>query len=395
MSVYSQLGLALSAYDPVIDVSGPSYEPRGRLVDDGLGQKVDSYSHVLNAVGGWWSAQFVVRDTREHVEDWFDRGLNRHIEVYNPGLKKVFEGFVNQVSVTMGTMSATRGPLMNIANRINVTYTPILDATVDPPVTGTQIPTTIAENTDSQDKYGIFEKVISGGMLLDDGTTNEAEQVRDTALAEQAWPETSQSIVLTTSNIPQATISVLGYVHRMEAYVFDDTTAATISVGDQIENVLGNDPMDVLSTDYSKVDANAFLVPEYDNDQSMAWDYLQRLLAVGDASDNRYTFGVYDKRMAVYTVVPTDLAYEHRIMDANMQLLVYGASRKVDPWDVLPARWVFFPDFLTGQAIGTTRADSRRMFIESVAFSAPNSISLVGNKVHTLPQLMAKKGMWS
>jgi len=63
---------------------------------------------------------------------------------------------------------------------------------------------------------------------------------------------------------------------------------------------------------------------------------------------------------------------------------------------VLPAHWIFFPDFLVGRTQPTTdlRTDKRYMFIESVRYSAPDTIQMTGSKVGRLAQLLAKKGMW-
>jgi hypothetical protein len=82
--------------------------------------------------------------------------------------------------------------LLDVGNRISVVYTPILDATVDPPVVGVRQPTAIAEDSDSQDRYGIVEKVLSGGTCFQ----ADAERYRDTFLAENALPQTGETLAI-------------------------------------------------------------------------------------------------------------------------------------------------------------------------------------------------------
>jgi len=52
----------------------------------------DSYSHVVNAFGGYWSASmsFVVSET--DMNDWMENGIGRHVEVYGDKLNKIWEG---------------------------------------------------------------------------------------------------------------------------------------------------------------------------------------------------------------------------------------------------------------------------------------------------------------
>jgi hypothetical protein len=330
------------------------------------------------------------------MEDWLDRGLNRHIEIYNPALDEVFEGFVNQVSYSAGTLSAVRGPLMSIANRVSVTYTPILDATTVPPIEGTQWTTTIADDTDSQDKFAIVEKVVSGGRLLDDGTTDQAAQMRDTYLEEYREPETTEDVSFGSTSEPTVQLEILGYVHRFAGYVYQDLTAATIQLDTKMQAVITADPNGLFSTDYTDIDANASLVSRYENDNRSGWDVIQELVATGDAAFNRYTFGVYGDRKSVYAAVPTDVAYDHMISGENIIITVHGTeSIDVKPWDILPARWMFLQDFLVGKGgvPADLKLDPRFMFIESVRYTAPYQLDISGNKVRKISQMMAQRGL--
>lgn len=394
-SLHESTGLSISAFTPTIVIATPAYTPAGALLDDSLAQKITAYSHELMANGGWWSATILINGSLINMEDWFDKGLNRHIEVYNPALVKIFEGFVNVVRLSAGSLSATRGPLLDVANRISVTYTPILDPTATPPIMGTQTTTTIANDTDSQDKYAILEDVVSGGRLLDDGTTDEAAQLRDTTLEESKDPESTEDLSLGSAAEPSVELEILGYVHRFSKYITQTLTAATVAINTKLEDVINDDPNGLFSTDFSRIDANAFLVSRYEDDDRMAWDVINSVVSIGDASDNRYTFGIYDNIQATYTAIPTTAEYQHRIAGPAMDIETFGTGAIVEPWDVLPARWIFLPDFLVGRNQPTSlRLDPRYILIESVRFTAPNEVQISGNKISKLPQLIAKQGMF-
>jgi hypothetical protein len=67
------------------------------------------------------------------------------------------------------------------------------------------------------------------------------------------------------------------------------------------------------------------------------------------------------------------------------------------PWNVLPARWIFRPDFLVGRFLPISAAslgsDPRAAFIEVVQFDAPYSLSINGRKLSQLDQVLARRGL--
>ena len=270
-------GLAIHAYQPTID-PGVSYTPTGRLISDTLGSEGTGYSHEITADDGWWSASLSLTGTVDEMESWFNDGLNRHIEIYNPDMEKIFEGFVNQITYSAGTLTADRGPLMDIANRVSVLYTPILSGTESPPITGTQTSTTIADNTVSQAKYGIIEKIFQAGQLYPDA----ADNLRDSYLADMAWPETSESIATGSTSEPTISIQILGYVHRLNCYVVQDITAVSVQLSDsdgtgKMQLLLADDPNGLFSTDYSQMEDNGELVQRYENENRTAWTAIKQL----------------------------------------------------------------------------------------------------------------------
>lgn len=372
--------LPISAFQPLIAGNA--------LVDDTLGSQADGYSHEIYANGGYWSAGFAIRDNKSAVEDWFANGLNRHIEVYSVGRAKIWEGFVNQITLTMGSLSAVRGPVLNIANRVKVVYQTISYNTV-PPIAGNRAVTDAAGNTTSQGTYGILDETLNGGT----GTLAEMEQVRDVYLAEYANPETSQRVNAGNGQVPSVQIECLGYVHLFNKYYYQEiASGGTEAISTKLSNVMAADPNSYFTA--GSIVANASTVGQYEDDEQKAWAIIKDLVARGDSGDNRYTFGVYNDRAVTYAAVPTTAYYEHRIADRGQEVQLASTGATVFPWDVTAAQWLFLPDFLIGQTPPTNlRLDSRYLFVESVRYTAPWGLEINGGKVAKLPQILAKRGL--
>lgn len=378
------VSLTLDAYEPIV---------KGGKFRAGLTKGYTAYNHEILAVGGYWTAQVTLTLPKRAAEKWFEEGLGVQVKVYNPQGQMVWEGFTNQVTLNAGALSEIRGPLLNIGNRVSATYAP-LDVSVYPPVTGSTTVTTINEDTSSQALYGIIEKITSAGTTTDEN----AEKVRDVYLEEYAYPETSGELSLAPGNAQaaQVTLDLLGHVHWLTAYVYNDFTAGFSYLSDKIKALLTADPNGVISTDFRNVADNLFLTPTLETDNRFAWDILQELVALGnDSDDTRRLFGVYANRLAAYAAMPTTVAYLHKLSD-RAQRVTTPDKVTVWPWDVKPGKWLFVPDFLVGKPRVSTstpaalRKDPRNKFLESVRYTAPYGLDLSGGKTDKLSQLVAK-----
>jgi len=187
-------------------------------------------------------------------------------------------------------------------------------------------------------------------------------------------------------------LHILGYRHYLGAYIHQNTTAATVAINTKIQQVLASDPNTLFPTDYSGIEANAFLVNQYENDNRVADDVIRDMVEIGGAASNeRWLFGIYDDEKARYAAIPTTPLYQHRIADKYRRIEKYGTGELVRPWDVEPGQFLFFPDFLIGRTQPTSlRDDPRYLFIESVSFSTPYEIQINGSQLSTIPQLLAK-----
>jgi len=357
-----------------------------------LRSEVTSYEHEVAAFGGYYSARFDLTGSMVDVDDWFEHGLGRHVEVHDPDLEIAFEGFVNQVGINVGQYAAMRGPLVEVANRVYVVYSE-RDTATDPPTVIPGMITIISQDTGSQAKWGIWEQAVSGGETDADG----AEYYRDQFLIENAEPFTDDPrVALEAGGQISVSVECLGYWAWLLAYPYQDTNSGTVTCTAKVQNILQADTNAIFPADYSHVGSNLALAPAYEDSGTPAWNVMKALTAQGDINNDRWTFGVYEGRKVHYQKVPEEIAYQHRLADPSQPIeTVIGGE--VRPWKVRPARWLFLPDLLTGREQPSPatdwRGDPRFVFVESVRYRAPYTVEITGTRVGRLAQIQAKQGL--
>lgn len=383
--------LALKVRDPIITGSTLEYVNTSIL---------ETYQHEKSADIGFvkMSTTFTVR--LGEITDWLERGLGRDVTIYNMGGNIVWEGFVNTISVAFGGLTVKIGPLVDIANRVTATYTPIIDATQDPPIKGTATETTIAENAVSQGKYGIWEKVISVGEVLEDPIvgTNDAEEIRDTYLADHKDPSIESNLTFGgKSSEPKLTIECEGYYRWFEAYVYNYESIISTQAYLKIGNVIDADPNGLFSSANSDLGANVILVPETEDENRMANDIIEGIVSAGDQYGNRWLFGVGVDRRPYYKQMPDDvIVYTHAVVSDPKNIRVFGTQGTIaDPWDIEAGVWMILPDIGDIASPPTTdfRADRRMLFIESVQFSYPDNLTISGSRVNRVDQKLKRLGL--
>lgn len=395
-ALHRATGLTLKLYDPLWS---SNYGLWSKTIDRDIG----SWQHDVNAFGGFGNASFTFNCRDDDIDEWLAHGLGRHVMGYNRALSVCYEGYVNTVRVNFGAISATVGPLMDIANRVSVVYTPIIDVGTDPPTKGTATETPIVDDDDSQGKYGIIEKIVSGGELIDDGTVDEAEEVRDLFLMESKYPYTDEAISLGDAGSPPSiTVECGGYMDWLEAYAYNKSSILTTTVSDKIKAVIRADPNDLFPTTFANVATNMQLTKEGEDENRFAATIIKELVQLGDGTDTRWLFGIYEDREPFFSAIPLIPKYKHSIRHGLSSVeTVFG--QKVDPWDVRPGQWMYFPDFprlgafsvepAFSYTVSDMRLDPRFLFIESVKYSAPQSVSITGSRVGKLSQRMAQLGI--
>lgn len=386
-SFHQSQGLSLIISDPLF-YTNRSFSQR-------LTNQVERYSHEIRAVGGFWSSALTINDRQSHIEDWIQYGLGRHLELYNPALVVAWEGFVNKITATLGPFQYEIGPLLDIGNRVSVTYSTI-DPSTSPPTMGVRETTSVEDNTDSQGRYGIVEKFYS----LNGATSTEAEQIRDAYLNDPkyAYPFTSRQSSLGGGSGPSVAIECLGYWHWLRAFYPVLAGPGYVAANVKIQNVLGDNPnIGMFSSDTSMIAANATLVRAQETGERTAEDIIKGVVSMGDSSLNLYSAGFYAGRRFVYQPVNRAVEYQQRI--ASNRGLVNEVNREIKPWDAQAGKYILFPDFLVGRFPPTTSvtlgSDPRVGFVEVARFTAPWGLSLDGKKMSQLDQRLARKSMGS
>jgi hypothetical protein len=356
-----------------------------------ISQVTTSYSHSLSAFGGFDTCTFNINYNLTEAEKWMDR-LFCHVEVFSPSLRKVWEGFINKITLASGGLSVVRGPFTDIGNRVSVVYSTV-DTTVSPPIVGMRAVTAAADDTESQALYGVIEKRVSVGGATDD----DAEQIRDTWIADNSLPATSQTFNSSGKASSSITVECLGYFHYLKLLVYDDTTSGLREISAIISDIFNYETgvNSIFSTDLTGIEtpASPVSIARYTNDGNSALNRVKYCTSVGDANDSRWLFGIYADRKPYYWQAPTDVEYFQRIT-SRRQDVESAAQTPVMAYDVLPGKWLRYVDFLVGRPGGTSmRFDPRFEFVERVTFTAPNTIVHSGDKQSTLKQKLAKYGL--
>jgi len=360
--------------------------------------EVSECSHTSSATLGYESAIFTVSMAIDAgvatLNDWILRGLGRDITITDESGIGVWEGFVNQVSIQLGTLMIAVGPLVDIANRVSVVYS-FIDDTTDPPVVGDQTITTLADQDESVFQYGIWEKQYTG----DESTTTQAELLRDVILNDAAWPITTKTIQ-SASAVPVVTLECRGYADWLTAYLYTQTAASgTVTTETRIQEVLAADTNGIFSTDYSKIATNGTLASNFEDTDKNALTVIKDAVALGRNVSTgvyrRWLFGIGAGRRAHYYQVPETIMYENTLRDGDEIKLWTGST--VKPWAVKPGQWLFFSDFLTGTeppvSLDELQRDPRALFIESCTYSAPYGLTVNGARIGSIKQAMAAYGL--
>lgn len=383
MSEFSETGLSITASDPLILAN--TYTTTLRLTE-----KITSYSHELRREGGYYSATIKMNLREDEINEWVQFGLGRHIEVYNPTGLICWEGFVNDIDIKTGEDTFGIGPLTDIGNRINVTYS-VIDYSTDPPTLGTRVTTATTDNYPSQTKYGIWHKIKG----INGATATDALQMANMFVDDptRAFPATSGELAISGSGVFTVTLNLLGYWHFLSAYYYSNASTAAANLSTKITNIVTASTNAVFSSDYSKVTANTTQVAAGSEGEQTAMTIIKDLVAKGDASNNPYSIGFYAGRKLVYTAVPTTILYQRR----RGKPVTDQFDGEIRPWDVQPAQWIFRPDFLVGSTPPITAAtlgtDPRAYLIETVKYSTPYKLSINGRKLSNLDQVLARRGI--
>ena len=376
------------SFTPSIVVSTPSWITASNFSDDSLASQMESYQHTIVASGGYDTASLSAKMRVRDAQRWLAKGLARDIAYYSPQGVKRWQGFINSITVNIGALSYTIGPVIDIANRADVVFSTKTYNT-NPPIGGQETSTGVADVTASQARYGIFITLLNGGS----GILAQMEEIRDVFLAENSEPFRDTAASFSSAGEASIQFDCLGYYHLLKRIPYSSATTGTQDVSAKISAVLAADPSSRFSSSTLHIETNATQVNTAETDNPYAWDVIQNVVAVGDGSGNRMLFGIYDDLIAHYKSLPTTVTRQMLLSDPAQRVeSVSGAL--VYPWDMRPGVWTAVQDFVIGipQAVDL-KSDFRNIMVETVSYTAPFGLSINGKKVETLPQIMARYGI--
>ncbi len=356
---------------------------------DDMTSQTTNWQHLINTVGGFESASFVINDNIENLFVLFNNLLLRHIRKENPESLLIWEGFINKITLTYGRMSLVKS-LDNLYNRVYIRYAPkINDQTTQPP--------TIVYfwDDDSIDDWGYKEILINGGERWDDdifywGDTlvNELAKTRGKIPAQQTIPPASQE--------PQITVECKGLWWLLK-WVLYSTPITSFRRYDQIVTdiltVFSNLNQNWISTDYTFIETNNARTKEQWNDMPRCQDALRSIINRGSQDGLRYVGGFYEDRQFHYgpaNTVNTNLLYNRGpkyltdIFDRSQKIYNEYTGSEIKPWDLRPDNLIIKLNDIY---------DIEPLYIEGVTFTEPYTYQIIGGDDNRLSVLLSQRGL--
>lgn len=337
------------------------------------------YSFLIEAQGGFASAHLQMQLDAASAFQMLER-VGKRIVFLNDEAPTasliVWEGVLSSVTVEMGSAALMR-TLDQVFNRVTVHYS-VTDNTTSPPTVGLRASTASASNAASQAAYGIRDLAYSIGG----SNATDAAVLRDALLAQYAWP-ISAPVSLERGAASKdtgylVTVECVGFFEEANVK-FPNVTGTTVRALDVlISNRIAAGDLQGIATGISGIVANTLTRSEYTVDQITFRTYFDGLCAMGDgATSRRRFFGVYENRVAAYTVEPSAVGYYTYRNDASNTVYDASTQQPIRPWLLRPGVLISVLDLMPDEVVLTAALLSARTFlIDSVEFTSPMSVKL-------------------
>lgn len=372
---------------------------------------ITDYTHEIAADGGMISASGKTNISSNDIAYWIESGLGKHVQVFDYNLDKIFLGFINRLTITIGGISIVVGPLIDIANRVKMNYTPIIDLTKEPPVNGSTISTTFYEDIPSQQRYGIIERILSGGTLQDADTilppgspvVDEPGNIIAASLQEFKKPTINHELNSEGDPLVSLEVEISGYSAWLNLFTYYETDDSFVTITEKLINIISQEPNGVFSTNQDGIENNDLITIKSCIEDKTAQAVIDEELPRGDANEMRWVFGLeVDQNDPLpriyYKPVPSQAAYYYHLAIDGRYVITTDSGLVIEPQRIKPGEFIFFADVLIGKETDLNDYDSlindpRVMFIERVTFSLPNKVEFTGSRLARLTQIMANKGL--
>jgi hypothetical protein len=302
-----------------------------------------NYKHSINAIGGFDTASCdIAIRSRDEGQQFLDQYLGNRVAIYvdNP-IEPVWEGFINRMSFNGGGAAYTIG-LDEMANRLAVTYTDNA---------GSIISSALVSDTNSQATFGIKNDRLE--LQAQNTGTTAIAAIRDTSLAQRAWPKTS--VIPGQGSSGLLRIEMLGFYHTLNWDVYQDATVANVTLSNYLINQLlpgvSNGATFFDNTVTTGITTNALTIQRTSIRGNTIWDRMMVIRESGDAT-NYYVIGITPTnfqtgvRSLYYRVFNPTIVYTARQSDGLRVRNLYGQI--VPPWMVRPDNGIRISDMLIG-----------------------------------------------
>lgn len=381
-SLHSSEGSTISYYDRL---------PKGGNWLGELDTAAQNWRHQVTAFGGFDTGGFEISGSYSAIQDWVLNGLFRPIVVRDKYLATIWEGYVDTITINQAGLTVSHGPVTEIKNRVFGIYSGV-DTSVYPPQIGVRKKTPVFNNSGSQADWGIWPYILSMAGVSNDN----ADQLVQMFLQEHGQPEKNSNFSFSGEEV-SLTINCVGWYNTLR-YPYNFTTnSGTVAISTRMTQILAAHPNSGwISSDYTKVTTNATAVPQYENDDQLAMEHLRGLTAMGDADLQRYIFGIYENRRAVYGPVSSQIDYTVELGDPKRQVFDSG-NNLIPPWRIRPGSWIFFADFVPGlgSPFDDFQKDPRMLRVETIQYDmrTPFAVQVGGGISSKYEQRSARLGL--
>jgi hypothetical protein len=347
--------LTIPIYQP-----GTGGAPSTSILLAEIGQRIDSYQHSITATVGFESMSVTFVASIEESLTMLTTWLMASTTVYGPDGETLWEGALIGITAQLGSRSRSIN-LDGMANRMRVRYTTVLST-----------PGTTAQVSDATSvaRYGTKDGVVSVGTT----TATIAATLANAELAARKNPLAQPSTAIKTGSLGgvQITLQFVGWYDMLKWVMTSSTSTNTTSTTTQVQGLITsyNTVNNFFSSDYSRITASGVSDTETINNDTPYKEKIETLLKLGNSSNQRLAWGVYENRQFVVNqwagATPTTIAYMGRFGEA---VIYDGSGNTIDPWNVRPDAMYQEVDLLDVSPLNSATDTASTFYIERVTCS--------------------------
>lgn len=245
------------------------------------------------AYGGFWNASLTMHDTEVSLRDFFSRGLGRQVRFRSDIGTVDFEGFIN-------SMSLVGAGGLKITTTLDSTYNDIWVRYKDS--AGTFARSAVSQDTDSQNRFGDKELVLSAGQIT---ATSIATGLATQVLNRKRWPKRApENLSLGQGRNAERSLEIrcLGYIRTLEWRTYNQTASTGTQSADlQIADIISGTGQFVADTDLKANPIGATRVYDADRD---SLSIIMDIARLGDAQNPPQRWVVYMREGRVLAYEP-------------------------------------------------------------------------------------------